>query len=441
MISNELIRNLHCPYCGSDFRVDLQAPPLEEAGVRNGILRCACYRYPIVDGILILRQRSGPVDTFDNAVAHLEAGDIESALHESFHAASPVQAPKTRWRKLLARLGSSHNDRASLSLDRLTFRQALDRYRPSGYAHYLFYRYANNSFLAAIPLLLLLRTLRSQRPSLAQPVRLLDLNCGVGHATFLARLLFPEMLVIPTDHDFANLYLAKRFLVRESACLCLDAELPLPFADNFFDAAVCIDGLHYVRSKTALIEELDRSTKEDGLLLFPHLHNALAANLSAGVPLAPKEYERCFQFAPLKLCSETQILLDFAERQMLDLTSRSGEEISTAPVLSIVASRSPQIWRRHEDLAADLLKINANWIVNPIYAHREGIDDVKLQMAWPNPALERECEPAKRVLRSECTLPLSQWARLKNGAALENTQAFADLVKSFTIVPLPMDCQ
>ena len=80
-----------------------------------------------------------------------------------------------------------------------------------------------------------------------------------------------------TDIDFVNLTIARRFLAPEIPAICLDAELPLPFVSNTFDGLYCLDGLHYVRSKMALLSEVDRVVSdEDGAWLFAHMHNAAA---------------------------------------------------------------------------------------------------------------------------------------------------------------------
>ncbi len=409
--------------------------PAAEARIQYGIIRCTCYRYPIIDGIAILRQRSGSADTVDKGVTYLEAGDTEGALHYAFYCASPIPPAQSRWQRAVDSLPFRHRS-AGLHLPNqsLTFRQSLHLHRPPGFADYLFHRHANNSFLAAIPLLLLLKELQSPAN-----LTVLDLNCGVGHASFLMRTLFPNISVIATDHDFVNLYLARRHMIPNTCCICLDSELPLPFGDRFLDAVLCLDGLHYVRSKRALLKELDRSLKEAGIWLFPHMHNGLAKNVSPGVPLRPSDYQRCFDFLPSRLCIESEIFQNFMQNQTLDLTeSRSTEQLDRAPVLSLVASRKTDIWRRHDRLA-ERLHTKANLRVNPLY-HRNGSDreGVHLRMAWPNATLERECEPVKEFLPQECNIDSSLWARLQGGTLREEDEPeVRRLVKSFVLVSLP----
>jgi len=439
MISRDLLDKLHCPYCGSRFDLELKIPATAK-DIQYGVLRCACYRYPIVDGIPILRQRSGSADTLDKAVAYLETGDVDGALRHTFYYDSPVSQSQTRWQRAAKHLGLTVRDRAlSLPGASSTFREALHLYRPPGFANYLLHRAANNSFLAAIPLLLLLKEL--EQPSLPQDEgpRVLDLNCGVGHASFFASVLFPNVSTIATDHDFVNIYLARRHMIPDTPCLCLDAELPLPFEDSFFDAVLCMDGLHYVRSKRALIKELDRSVKETGIWLFPHMHNALAQNVSPGVPLSPDTYQRCFEFLPSQLFVELEIFREFMRNQMLDLSGlRPSERLDRAPVFSLVASRRTDIWREHHGLGEWLLKTISHLKINPIYQRKGDKDGIQLTMAWPNATLERECEPVKEFLPQTCSIDPSLWSRLTSRSLRDEDQPGLEaLIKSFVLVPLP----
>lgn len=427
----DLFSTLHCPYCGSGFNLEFQVS--SGAGdVQYGILRCACYRYPIVDGIPILRQCSGPADTNDVAVGYLEARQFGKAFHHVFYGASPIRRRKSRWQRAVERLRPAPPS----FQEPATFREGLQMHRPSEYATYLLHRTTNNSFLAAIPLLLLLKDLQAQSGG---PARMLDLNCGVGHASYLTRLLFPEISVIAADHDFVNLYLARKYLIPDTPCICLDAELPLPFAENFFSSVLCLDGLHYVRSKKALLKELDRILEENGLWLFPHLHNALGTNVSPGVPLSPAGYRECFDFLPMRIYAESEVLRRFMKDEETDLSkSASPETLNQAPVLSLVASRNDNLWRNHAAVKDRLLQIRSNLIINPIYRRNGEGNSLHLRMAWPSPTLERECETVKEFLPQTCDIDSGLLTRLRAGALQKEDQSTINtLIKSFVLVPLP----
>lgn len=440
MITRDLLEQLHCPYCGSrlDLEMQIQAG---EGGVRNGIVRCGCYRYPVIEGILILRQRSAPSNIRDEGVARLEAGDVLGALQHAFFYDSPIPPNRAGRERaidfLKRRVGRlfHRNDNSGQHLlqPAATFRDALYLYRPTVYANYLLHRYSNNSFLAAIPLLLLLKELGGESR------RVLDLNCGAGHASFLIQTLFPHLSVIASDHDFVNLYLAKSYLIPQSPCLCLDAEFPLPFNRSYFDAILCLDGLHYVRSKRALLKELDRIAKEMGIWLFPHLHNALVHNVAAGVPLKPFDYRGCFDFIPSRLLIESEVFRNFMLDQRLDLTASPGAEpVEQAPVFSMVASRRTDLWRNHDDLAEWFLQKRPNLAINPIYERNGHGEGIHLRMAWPSSRLEAECQSVKAFLPQECDIDPTVWRRMKSGSLREADHPVVErLMKSFVLVPLP----
>jgi SAM-dependent methyltransferase len=439
-IDHHLIGQLHCPYCDSGFRVEQHAPE-GQGPISYGIIACACYRYPIIEGILILRQTSGPTNTNDDAVVLLESGDKGAALRYVLEH-SPVAPNRTgsQWlidalKRRLRRLARGEADQVEKLLlsPARTLREAISVLRPRSYGNYLLHRYANNSFLAAIPLLMLAKELRGARPTV------LDVNCGVGHASFVLQTAFPDLSVIATDHDFVNLYLARRYLIPNAACICMDAEAPLPFADALFDAAVCMDGLHYVRAKRALLRELDRTITHEGLWLFPHMHNARGTNFSPGVPLTADDYMRLFEFVPSRLLSESEVFTRFMHEQALELGDPVDESIlQMSDVFSLVASRRADLWGRQTDLAAPLVRAKVPLRVNPIYQPTRNHETVRLDMSWPAGNLERECEAVKQFLPQSCSIAAGLWDRLHNGAVTKSDEPEIEkLRKSFVLVPLP----
>jgi len=437
---SELIAQLHCPYCGDRLAVE-QLATERETGDAYGTMRCACHRYPIVSGIPILRQHPGFTGVADPTVARIDRGDLAGALEEAVFSASPIPPERIRptgIRRVFTRWTGHPAEVASREAVKLTdLRTALNAYRPTAYADYLYYRHANVSFLAAVPLLLLLGDLVT--PSRPRPV-ILDLNCGVGHATFLVSSLFPAASVIATDHDFVNLFLAKRFFARSAVFICLDAEFPLPFDSHGLDAVVCLDGLHYIRSKRALVAELDRSVAPDGIWLFPHLHNANQPNVAAGIPLAPSAYRDCFDFLPSRLLVETQVLRGFVNTGTGDFAEGPTDAaLDSAPTLSLVASRRSHVLARREDLVERLVAIRTGLGLNPIY-REDGRRDGKahLHMRWPSRQLEDECVAVKEVLPERVAVNASLLDRVRAGDIDgKDADAIASLSRTFVFVHLP----
>lgn len=439
MIRRTFLEQIHCPYCGSGLRVERELCVREEE-ILYGIVQCSCYRYPIIDGILILRQTSQAANTTDQAVVLLEAEDTNGAFRFLIES-SPVapnrmgsqwfyDAIKRRLRRMTLRSERVIEDVARSAT---TLREAVAVLRPSSYGSYLVHRYANNSFLAALPLLLLAKELRSEAPVV------LDVNCGVGHASFILRSVFPELSVIATDHDFVNLYMARRYMVPDGTFVCMDTEAALPFADGCFEAAVCMDGLHYVRGKQAFLRELARTIRQDGIWLFPHMHNAAAANFSPGVPLRAADYRRIFDFLPSRLLVEADVFRRFMQQQVLDLEGSAAESsLQAAAVFSLVGSRRSDLWRMHENLGSLLAQATAPLHLNPIYNSVPDGEMIKLQMAWPSGNLERECEAVKQFLPQTCSIPADLLHRLQRGVSNSIDDAeLHNLRKSFVVVPLP----
>ncbi len=479
MIDHDFLNELHCPYCDSYLTPEWQTP-LGEGGIRYGILKCECCRYPIVDGIIVLRQSEERVD---KVIDHLKAGNTKAALLCAFNLTSNSTARRSHWQKLVnygrqlnlplsgsfAKLAQRRMDRKIISNSSLTLLQALKYLKPAHYAQYLFHRYANPSFWAATIAILLLQELVNEKETnspflkkddgqsndaATRPIktgmanaktsvpckRVLDLACGIGHSSFLIRHLFPQLFVVAADYDFVNLYLAKRFVADEASFVCLDAEVPLPFADHFFDAVFCLDALHYIRSKMALIKELDRTLQREGFWFFPHLHNALADNFAAGMPLRPEKYRQCFDFLDSKLFIESDILQRFVVEQGIDIgTEPSEKALREANAYWLIGSRRNRLWHKHSDLTAMLSRKRTHLRPNPIYRITEHQKKIVLEMAWPSARMTEECGAAANYMPAKYEIDKSLWDRLNNNTTIaEDTAAIQEMVRSFVLVQLPL---
>jgi SAM-dependent methyltransferase len=304
------------------------------------------------------------------------------------------------------------------------------------FSDYLFHRYANPSFLGAIGPLLLLDCLKERAIS-DQPIRVLDLACGAGHSSFLMRLLHPGLSVVSVDHDFVSLYLAKRYLAPEATCLCLDAEVPSPFANDFFAAVFCLDAFHYLHSKRAVVAELKRVAKPESLWLFPHLHNALQHNITAGTPLSPEHYLACFDSLAARLFDETTILHGLSQRRTLDLRAQlTPGELEKSPNLTLLAG-TQDLWREHRQFPSAFCRQRSRLALNPIYAWESRQDCLEGTLTWPNKVMKDECHGAEAVLPATCRLHKRELRDLLKGNASSTNARLEELVAQFVLAPLP----
>jgi len=439
-----LLEDLSCPCCGSRFAVVQEVHSLH-GGIRDGVLRCDCYEYPVVCGIPILRQLGLVSSTRNEAVELLKRRDPTRALRWLFENAGAVGvlAPSatsrgsagksivSRW--LLGQV--RHKGWSRFEGSPGGFKSALQESRPRGYADYLYYRPAYPSLLGAIPPLVVLGD--SCRKSSRR--RVIDLLCGVGHASAILDALYPELETIAADIDFVNLYLSQRFVAPRSAAICLDAELPLPFADASLDAFFCLDGLHYVRSKVALLREVDRVLTAEGIWVFAHMHNAAGQNVNAGAPLSAKEYSRRFAFGQHRMLSKLDVLQQYQTSGCLDLVSQPDTaSVESSNALILMGARTEDLWTRHSGLE-DALRRRPDLLgFNPIYRVEEATDGLTLTSAYPSESLRQECVGKTPILPDEVHIPARVLKEIREMISLGALSGdLRMLLRSFVIIPLP----
>lgn len=107
--------------------------------------------------------------------------------------------------------------------------------------------------------------------------RLLDLGCGEGRHCINAYLLHDKIDVVGVDLSREDLATAHQRLqpflpesnapeAEKSFALYRANGLCLPFADNSFDKVICSEVLEHIPDYRAMLAEIDRVLKPDGLL-------------------------------------------------------------------------------------------------------------------------------------------------------------------------------
>ncbi len=424
---------LHCPCCGDPLRRE------SERAVRDpeqdfAVLACGCYRYPVVAGVPILWQQSGPADIFDEVVSLIDAGDHSGALTAALARAGSIGGRSSPGlaRRLFGRLFGDHAKTSfRFSGDLL---EDLRGAKTRTYADYLYQRFANASLLAALPMLAAMSRYLAHHQR--GPLTLLDLGCGIGHTSYLLKSLLPEARVIAADYDFGNLLLARRYFGEQIDFLCLNAEVPLPFESDQFSAVFCLDAFHYLRSKRALVKELDRVLQDDAIWLLPHLHNAEGTNPSAGIPLTADGYQRLFDGIPHSLLPEAGLLDSYRANGGADLRPTAPDIRAQADVLTLVASRRIEFLCQQTEL--DTWLAQRLWPlldINPVYDVRRAGTELHLNMSWPNPHLEAECQQVKRWLPPSARLAANLIAAGEPPDRLG--EPLSELLRQHVVVPLP----
>ncbi len=434
----DVLARLACPYCGSRFELD--AVVSENDQIRFGILHCSCHDYPVVEGIPILQQ----IDGIDGVVRLIADSDTRGALLRAFDIFRGPWARQSRLRRVRYRRNSA---RLVANSD-VPFSEAIEMVRqPKTFADYLVHRYANPSFLAAIgPMLVLAEAATapevpahgvSSKSHANRPARILDLGCGTGHASFVLKLLSPEATIVSVDQEFANVYLARRYMVPGGMQLCLDAQVPNPFPDGFFDAVYCQDAFHYIRSKKVAVDELKRVARRDAVWVFPHLHNRLCPNVVPGVPLSPDGYLQCFALPSARLFAESELLSRLSTDRLADLSElKPSAALADAPNLTLV-SGNEDIWRVYRGFPDVFARSGSFLRLNPIYRVRSAGGSLLLDLRWPNPSMAQECAEAQAVLPATCRIEAAQLSQIESGWTGSTPEWLKELVAKFVLVPLP----
>lgn len=441
MVRQSFLRMLRCPYCGGDLELE-DRPPHNGTAVEYGTLRCQCYRYGIVLGIVVLRQASAPSDNTDPVVAALDAGKCDRALdvllaHET--------ASLRRHRPRIPRLADWLNGRTESRPGPTTFpaseslRSVLRRWRPDSYGEYLEYRYANPSLLGSIPVIAAMAANLSHGEGDECPPWVIDIGCGIGHTAYLLKSLAPRAQVVAADLDFLNLLLAKQYVLPDENFVCFDAEAGLPFKDDAFDAAFSLDCVHYIRGKHHLASELHRVGRPKARYALCHIHNATRHNPNQGIPLSPEGYARVFSPLGGRLYSESALLRGFSESGRLPLDLAADAATSDAPdAFAYLSLREHEAetatLRLDRNMAASLTSFS----LNGLYGGSRSDGAFELRLRWPSEKLRTECCAGFEPLQDRVPLARSV-ADAVIGQRFQELpeELFEALIRSFVVVPQP----
>lgn len=389
----ELLKLMKCPYCGTDFEIDEVYSENEER-VMNGCIKCECNEYPILEGILILKNTPAK----EYIIEYLKKGEIEKAVALSLRDYTndicrvadfiePKPFGKLFKKNLLSFVNSySKKIYKKYSDKSLSFCEVL---RNGSYEIYLKHRFSSQTFWSLYPFIKLLRKKRE---------RILDVCCGAGHASFvISKYVIPDELIC-VDGDFKSLYLAKKYF-SNAEFINIDVNYQLPFKDDIFSSVFMMDAFHYVDARALLAKEFERVLNQEGMLLLLHLHNALVENVAAGKPLSLSTWMGLFDLNVTALPEKT-VIEDFILRDKLDLSKKySGKELNLSDAIIMIGGADLDCF---DGIWKDILKFKDNLIINPIYKMKAEGEKILLEQEFPSEFFRKEYPLTEKYLPERC---------------------------------------
>ena len=392
----EFLKLMKCPYCGTDFEID-EVYSENEGEIISGCIKCECNEYPILEGILILKN----TPTKEYIINYLKKKEIEKAIVLPFgnytnDICRVVDFIESKpcgqfLKKSLFGLANyfSKNKYTRYSNKNTSFYNVLGR---GSYELYLKHRFSASSFWSLYPFVPLLRKRRK---------RILEVCCGAGHASFvISKYVNPDELIC-VDGEFKSLYLAKKYF-SNAEFINIDANYQLPFKDNTFSSILMMDAFHYVEARALLAKEFERVLNQEGMLLLLHIHNALVENVAAGKPLSPSTWKGLFDNLNVMALPEKSIIEDFILRDRLDLSKNYSEkELNSSDAILIMGGADSDCF---EGLWKDIFKIKENLIINPIYKMKEKGNKILLEREFPSGFFRREYPLTEKYLPARCEI-------------------------------------
>jgi SAM-dependent methyltransferase/uncharacterized protein YbaR (Trm112 family) len=424
-MKQELLELLKCPYCGSDFEIEeiYEVFSEDEDEIRNGCIKCECSEYPILEGILILKNTA----TKKYIIEHLKKKEVEKAVALSFKEGvndicrvADFIEPKPAG-KIIKKCLLGFARHSSISNKKTSFFDALGK---GSYEVYLKHRFSSQTFWSLYPFVPLLRRRRK---------RILEVCCGAGHASFvISNYVNPEELIC-VDGKFKSLYLAKKYF-SNAEFINIDANYQLPFKDGIFSSVLIMDAFHYVDARALLAKEFERVLNPEGMLLLLHLHNALVENVAAGKPLSPLTWKGLFDL-DITMLPEKSIVEDFVLRDRLDLSKKCSEkDLNSSDAILMIAGADSDCF---EGLWEDILGIKENLIINPIYKMEEKGDKIVLEREFPSEFFRMEYPLTEKYLPERCEIDKrfvkGRIVRVSDSDEIE----IEDLMRKFVIINVP----
>lgn len=449
-----LLAMLRCPECARPFTFTPAArQPLPTGAF--GVLSCTAHRFPVIDGIPVLRtgrvsvqdhmtgrdEVAGP--TIDELIGRVTGPDPLDALVGllAFPPALPfglehrpgLRLPYTRGpgkalslaarrRQVRARLAEPVERQTAQDWFALSYLASRDVNREL-YPYFLL-RFGQPRYLASLALTSLLR-------SADKPV--LDLACGFGHLMYHLAVRPDPVRTVGVDRNFFQLWVARRWIAPDAEYVCADAAKPLPFTDSAFSAALCTDAFHLFTDQPGALAELRRCAERDTVII-DRVGNALLEPHDSEAEREPRGYLDLLGDRPHRMIGESELLAGYLAGHGPDLRrDRSAEEFAREKWLSLVTSEDGTLFREygpfgHVPHAAGRLT------VNPIYRVDRIGDQVRLLFEFPSTWFA--FENAGMLAYHAAGIRLSE-AEFAAAVAGERTEQTDELVARYVLIGIP----
>lgn len=438
-MKSEFLKLMRCPYCGTDFEIaDIYEGTGEEA--IYGILKCGCNEYPIVEGILNLKITS----LKEKIINLLREGNKKDALaisllesaEDGYRIVNSLES--SGYRRILGKIASfilkrliSSNYKRYVTKD-LSF---CDLRKDSWLKH----RFSIQTLWSNYPFIPILKERRES---------ILDLGCWTGHLSYVIyNCVNPERMVC-VDKIFSDLYLNRKYFVNEADFVCFDLNYPLPFKDKIFTSVILSNTFQYINARNLLVNELERITLPKGFCLVMHQRNSLVYDhlgIGKTIPsLPPSVWSHFFkQHFEFKVVPERNLVEDFIERDMLDLSIEYSEEkLNSSDPISIIVSKDKSVFTTYKGVIKYFIQNKDHLIINPIYEIKHTKSKIILEKKFLGDQfiklypLTEKYLPQRFILDGDILEP-EMMSIITENLSEEKLKYIEDLMKKFIIIRAP----
>lgn len=250
-------RVLRCLYCKNGFK------PYKKIG-HSSIVLCKCQQYPLIYGILYLRQNSRKTKAISQLLSGNEQKAAISLINFRRRLLYPAQLllfpsyfeqlTKSTLNKQIYEIFGFRNIIKILtffSYSREWARYVVERDKMPSFYLSLFASYLTKKGNTVV-----------------------DFGCGPGHLLPVLASITKPSKVFGVDKSFFNLILARRFFAhKRSLLICCDSTNGLPFHDKSINSLNVTDAFHYLSNKMSFISDVSRIISPSGLLTIIHTLN------------------------------------------------------------------------------------------------------------------------------------------------------------------------